>query len=114
LQFVAGDPWPSVKSVAKTTVLLQSPRRRADNRVNGPHIMPHRIASGRLISEHKQLEKEPMADHPNPPPPAPPAPDPRAISQIRLRIATNFYDRPDVVRETVSRMLQQRAFTQEP
>jgi hypothetical protein len=54
-----------------------------------------------------------MADRPNPPPPASPAPGPRETAQIRLRIATGFYDRPDVARETATRMLQERALTPE-
>jgi hypothetical protein len=52
-----------------------------------------------------------MADRPNPPPRAPPAPGPREAAQIRLRIATGFYDRSDVACETASRILQERALT---
>ena len=54
-----------------------------------------------------------MADRPDSPPPAPPAPGPREAAQIRLRIATGFYDRPDVVRETAARLLLKRALTPE-
>jgi hypothetical protein len=54
-----------------------------------------------------------MADQPVSPPPPSPAPGPREASHIRLRIATGFYDRPDVVREIAARMLQERAFTPE-
>ena len=54
-----------------------------------------------------------MADRPDSPHPAPPAPGPREAAHIRLRMATGFYDRPDVVRETAARMLQERALTPE-
>jgi hypothetical protein len=54
-----------------------------------------------------------MADRLNPPPPAPPAPGPRDLAQIRLRIATGFYDRSDVARETASRILQERELSPE-
>ncbi len=38
-----------------------------------------------------------------------PAPDPREIAEIRRRIATGFYDRRDVARETAARMIQENA-----
>ncbi len=45
-----------------------------------------------------------MADRADPLSP-PYAPHPRASEEVRRRIAAVFYDRPDVARETASRML---------
>ncbi len=67
---------------------------------------PHAAAELRL----NKREKPPMADRTEPPLPAP---QPRQIAEIRRRIAVGFYDRPDVARETASRMLQSRALTPE-
>ena len=60
-----------------------------------------------------QLEEQPMADRPDPLPPAPSAPDPRTAAEIRRRIATGYYDRPDVIRETAARMLDKRVLPSE-
>ena len=55
-------------------------------------------------------EGQAMADRADP---LPPAPHLREMAEIRRRIAAGFYDRPDVVRETASRMLQRRALASE-
>jgi hypothetical protein len=63
-------------------------------------------AEARLNNRGAQL----MADRADPPTPAP---RPRETAEIHRRIVAGFYDRPDVVRETASRMLQRHALTTE-
>jgi hypothetical protein len=58
-------------------------------------------------------KSKPMADRPDSQTPPSPAPRLREPEQIRLRIATGFYDRRDVVLEIATRILQERALTSE-
>ena len=62
------------------------------------------------MADDPQQPTQPPAGAPGAWPPPPP-PRPCETAQIRLRIATGFYDRCDVVRETASRILLERALT---